>query len=107
MSGFVNQDEFDALKREVRSNADKQAQATERLTIRAEVMSHDVARLTDTAADITENLGDLREHADQRFDGIDQRIGTVEAAVLSLRATVDQNHQAIMSALLQLAKTRS
>lgn len=54
MSDSVNQSDFDALNREVRANADKQAHATERLTIRTEVMSHDVAHLTDTVADIAE-----------------------------------------------------
>lgn len=85
---YVTRSEFEQRHSET-------TQSMERLTIRVEVLTHDVHQLTNQVGDIAEDLASLRAETETRFDQVD-------ASVAALTKTVQDGHAAIISVLQQL-----
>lgn len=80
---YVEREEFEAVKKTL-----------ETLTIRVEVLTSDLHRLT-------QNVGDLAESVDRRFDALETMVRDGHA---ELRRAIDDGQAALMSAVLSLGR---
>lgn len=108
---FVSQEQHEALRLEVRSNAT----VVERLSVRVEVISHDTTRILREMADLREEVSERFDAVDARFDAVDARFKTVDGRLGSLEReltqtreeilkVVNDGHAALLSAIMQLGK---
>lgn len=71
-----------------------QASAIERLSVRAEVISHDTTRLTRDVAEVHEEMSG-------RFDAVERELTKMREEILKV---VNDGHAALFSAIMQLGK---
>lgn len=94
---FATQEQHEALKAEVRS----QATAIERLSVRVEVISHDTTRLT-------RDVAEIREEMNERFETVDGQLGSLGRELAKTREeilkVVNDGHAALLSAIMQLGE---
>lgn len=83
---FVTQEQHEALRLEVRSNAT----VVERLSVRVEVISHDTTRILREMADLREEVSELGEE-----------LANTRTEILKV---VADGHTALLSAIMQLGK---
>ena len=102
----VTLEQFEAHKAETR-------QATERLSIRVEVISHDTSRLLHELADLREDVAEFREEFEElrgELQELRDEFNTFRADVETrferLEKTVVDGNAALMSAILSLAHPR-
>lgn len=97
---FVTQEQHEALRLEVRSNAT----AVERLSVRVEVISHDTTRILREMADLREEVDARFDAVDARFDAVDARFESVDARFERLEKQIADGNAALLSAVLQLGR---
>lgn len=101
---FVTQEQHEALRLEVRSNAT----VVERLSVRVEVISHDTTRILREMADLREEVSERFDAVDARFKTVDGRLGSLERELTQTREeilkVVNDGHTALLSAIMQLGK---
>jgi chromosome segregation ATPase len=95
----VTLEQFEAHKAETR-------QATERLSIRVEVISHDTSRLLHELADLREDVAEFREEFEELREEFNTFRADVETRFERLEKTVVDGNAALMSAILSLAHPR-
>jgi tetrahydromethanopterin S-methyltransferase subunit G len=102
MANYVTREEFNPVK-----------EGLERLTIRVEVLTSDLHRLSQQVGDLAEDVVELREAMHARFDEVDARFFGVDARFdvltnevngrfTSLEKTITDGHAAIISVLMKL-----
>lgn len=94
---FATQEQHEALKAEVRS----QATTIERLSVRVEVISHDTTRLT-------RDVAEIREEMNERFETVDGQLGSLGRELAKTREeilkVINDGHAALLCAIMQLGK---
>lgn len=87
-------------------------QEFERLTIRVEVLTNDVHRLTLTVADIAEDLASFRAETNARFESMEARLSKkidennarVDGLEERLSKKIEDGQTAILSAIVALGR---
>ena len=114
---YITREEFEPVKN-----------GLDRLSIRVEVITHDLHQLTNMVGDLAEafdlrfdrlearmdkledrmdRLEDRMDKLEQRFDKLEQRFDKLEQRFDKLEKTVVDGHAAILSAIMQLAPRAS
>lgn len=104
---FVTHTEFDPVKRAV----DTLTAQVQILTIRSEVLAHDIHRLTNQVADIAEDLGELRDEMKSEFSAVRVEIAALRTDLrgenAALRTDLRGEIAALRGELTELAKLLS